>query len=81
MPKDVETFSNRFAELLQHRGMNQTQAARVLGCSSGFISDLINDVKRPGLDFLERLQSEFDVSLDWLVASAYTQLENDLVTY
>lgn len=67
MPKDVETFSNRFAELLQHRGMNQTQAARVLGCSSGFISDLIHDVKRPGLDFLERLQAEFDVSLDWLV--------------
>ena len=67
MSNGNESFGHRLAELLEARGLNQSQAARALACSTGFLSDVINDVKRPGLDFLEKVQKELQASLDWLV--------------
>lgn len=72
MPRRPETFGERLGELIEQRGLKQTQAARQLKCSSGFLSDVVNNLKRPGLDFLERVAEEFEVSLDWLVLGRST---------
>lgn len=66
----TNTFGSRFGDLLRQTGLSQAQAAKLLETSSGFVSDVVNDVKKPGLEFLQKAQEAFGVSLDWLASGA-----------
>jgi transcriptional regulator with XRE-family HTH domain len=62
-----ETFGQRLSQLIAVRGLTQGEFARKLSASPAFVSDMIRGVKKPGSDFLSRLATEFNVSLDWLL--------------
>ena len=61
------TLGCRLDLLLSELRMNQGEFAKKLECSPAFISEVIRDLKKPGTDFLVRISSTFDVSLDWLI--------------
>jgi transcriptional regulator with XRE-family HTH domain len=63
----LDTFGARFLHVLRQKGLSQAQAAKLLDTTPGFLSDVVNDVKSPGLEFLVRAQQVLEVSIDWLV--------------
>jgi transcriptional regulator with XRE-family HTH domain len=66
--KDMfDTFELRLAHLLVVRGLTQGEFARGLEASPTFISNMIRGTKKPGLEFLSRLATQYQVSLDWLL--------------
>jgi transcriptional regulator with XRE-family HTH domain len=63
----LDTFELRLAHLLVVRGLTQGEFARGLEASPTFISNMIRGTKKPGLEFLSRLATQYQVSLDWLL--------------
>lgn len=64
---DIHGFASRLAKVIVHSGLNQSEFARRLGVSAGFVSDTARGVKKPGADFLHALRTMFGVSIDWLL--------------
>lgn len=62
-----ETFGSRLEQLIADLRMNQGEFAKNLECSPAFISEVVRGLKKPGTDFLVRMATTFDVSLDWLI--------------
>lgn len=62
------TFGSRFLDALRKKGLSQAQAAKLLSTTPGFVSDVVNDVKKPGLEFLQRAQEALGISIDWLIS-------------
>ena len=63
----LDTFELRLAHLLTVRGLTQGEFAKGLDASPTFISNMIRGSKKPGTEFLTRLASQYQVSLDWLL--------------
>lgn len=63
----MEHLGSRIQFLIKELKLNQAKFASQMGCSSGFLSDVIRGSKKPGADFLSNLSTTFDISLDWLV--------------
>ena len=63
----MEGFASRLALAIGRCGVNQTEFARMLGVSPGFMSDLVRGVKKPGAEFLYSVRITFGISLDWLL--------------
>jgi len=63
----MEGFGTRLAQVVAAAGISQTEFARRVGASPGFISDMIRGLKKPGSDFLYRLRHIYGTSLDWLL--------------
>ena len=59
--------------------MNQGEFARSLDCSPTFISEIVRDIKKPGADFLTRIATTFDVSLDWLVCGREVNSDSGMI--
>lgn len=57
----------RLAQVINVCGLSQTDFARRVGVSSGFVSDLVRGIKRPGIDILTSVHTAFGVSIDWLL--------------
>lgn len=57
----------RLAQVLAHQGITQTELARQIGMSPGFISDVMRGHKRPGAEFFVAVRKLFCVSIDWLM--------------
>lgn len=55
------------ARFIKSQNLNQAQFAERIQCSPAFISDVVRGIKKPGTEFLARIQAEFHISLDWLV--------------
>lgn len=64
----------RLAQVVALSGLSQTDFARKVEMTPGFVSDLLRAVKRPGLDFLVRVKRAFGVSLDWLASGDGTMV-------
>lgn len=58
---------SRVAQVLALTSQKQSDMARRLGVSPGFLSDVVRGVKRPGIDFLCALRTTHGVSIDWLL--------------
>ncbi len=65
-------FTHRLERLLQLAGVNQSQFAKRMRISSGFVSDVLRGAKQPGKLFFVAIQQEFNVSLDWLISGKGT---------
>jgi transcriptional regulator with XRE-family HTH domain len=67
-PDDIlNGFGARFSQAILHLAINQSEFARRLGSSPGFISDIVRGVKKPGAEFLASVRQTFGISSDWLL--------------
>ena len=69
---DADGLATRLALVISQTGLNQSEFARRLGASAGFVSDAARGVKKPGADFLHALRTVFGVSIDWLLTGEGT---------
>ncbi|MDO9167018.1 MAG: helix-turn-helix transcriptional regulator [Rhodoferax sp.] len=67
-------FPARLAQVLAHQGITQTELARQIGMSPGFISDVMRGHKRPGAEFFVAVRKLFCVSIDWLMTGDGTMM-------
>lgn len=65
---DMTATGGRVRELLVALRSSQTELARQLGLSPGYVSEIARGIKRPGADFFVRLRRELNVSVDWLIS-------------
>lgn len=63
----LEGFSTRAGQAIAHTGLNQSEFARQLGVSAGFVSDVVRGQKKPGAEFLYAVRATFGISVDWLL--------------
>ncbi len=69
---DADSLATRLALVISQTGLSQSEFARRLGASAGFVSDAARGVKKPGADFLHALRTVFGVSIDWLLTGEGT---------
>lgn len=62
----------RINQVLTHSGLSQTDLAKQLGLSTGFMSEIVRGVKRPGPDFFMGVRRLLGVSIDWLMTGEGT---------
>jgi transcriptional regulator with XRE-family HTH domain len=62
-----EGFTQRLQQVLSFAAIGQTDLARRLGVSIGFMSEIARGVKRPGTDFFIGLRDLLGISIDWLM--------------
>ncbi len=70
----LQSLPERLSQVLAYAGVSQTELARRVGMSPGFISELMRGVKRPGAEFLLALREGFGVSIDWLLSGEGTMV-------
>jgi transcriptional regulator with XRE-family HTH domain len=71
-------IGDRLKQLRKEKNLSQQALAKKLGTSSGYISELESGKKLPGTELLLSLKREYDVDLNWLVASEYVQISGEL---
>lgn len=71
-PLYADAFSARLAQIIQHHHLNQSEFARRMDTSAGFVGDVLRGLKKPGHEFLFRLKNLFNVSIDWLLTGEGT---------
>jgi transcriptional regulator with XRE-family HTH domain len=69
----------RLERLMQIQDLNQSQFAKRIGISSGFMSDVMRGTKQPGMPFFLAAKREFNVSLDWLLSGKGTPSGDTLI--
>lgn len=62
-----QSLPARINQVLNHAGLSQTDLAKQLGLSTGFMSEIARGVKRPGPDFFMGVRRLLGVSIDWLM--------------
>ncbi len=60
---------DRFREFLHLAGISKADLARTLGCSTGYLSDVQNDKKQPGVELLGALFRVYRVNINYMVAN------------
>lgn len=65
-------LAGRFAQVICVTGMTQTDLARQLGVSPGFVSEVVRGIKRPGPDLLMGIRHQLGISIDWLLCGEGT---------
>lgn len=68
----LKSFSQRLAQAIARSGLNQSEFARKIAVSPGFVSDMVRGNKKPGAEFLSAVRLEFGVSADWLLTGKGT---------
>lgn len=68
----LDGLGARLALAILHLGISQSEFARRLGSSPGFVSDVVRGVKKPGAEFLFGIKQTFGISADWLLSGAGT---------
>lgn len=66
-PPGLDGFATRVGQAIAHTGLNQSEFARQLGVSAGFVSDVVRGQKKPGAEFLHAIRAIFGISVDWLL--------------
>ena len=69
---NADGLATRLALVITQSRLSQSEFARRLGASAGFVSDAARGVKKPGADFLHALRTVFGVSIDWLLTGEGT---------
>lgn len=62
----------RINQVLNHAGLSQTDLAKQLGLSTGFMSEVARGLKRPGPEFFMGVRHLLGVSIDWLMTGEGT---------
>ena len=62
------------AQAIAHTRLNQSEFARSLGVSAGFVSDIVRGQKKPGAEFLHAVRVTFGISIDWLLTGEGTMV-------
>jgi transcriptional regulator with XRE-family HTH domain len=65
----------RIGELIAFKRLSQSDFARSVGMSPGYLSSVIREEKIPGSEFLHAIKKAFGVSADWLLTG-----EGDMFT-
>ena len=68
----LDGFATRIGQAIAHTGLNQSEFARQLGVSAGFVSDVVRGQKKPGAEFLYAVRARFGISVDWLLTGEGT---------
>jgi len=68
----LDGFATRVGQAIAHTGLNQSEFARQLGVSAGFVSDVVRGQKKPGAEFLHAIRATFGISVDWLLTGEGT---------
>lgn len=68
----LDGFATRVGQGIAHTGLNQSEFARRLGVSAGFVSDVVRGQKKPGAEFLHAIRTTFGISVDWLLTGEGT---------
>ena len=68
----LDGFATRVGQAIAHTGLNQSEFARQLGVSAGFVSDVVRGQKKPGAEFLHAIRTTFGISVDWLLTGEGT---------
>ncbi|WP_018079631.1 helix-turn-helix domain-containing protein [Thiobacillus denitrificans] len=68
----LDGLGARLALAILHLGISQSEFARRLGSSPGFVSDVVRRVKKPGAEFLFGIKQTFGISADWLLSGTGT---------
>ncbi|MEQ1662139.1 MAG: helix-turn-helix transcriptional regulator [Thiobacillus sp.] len=69
---ELNGLGARLALAILHLGISQSEFARRLGSSPGFVSDVVRGVKKPGAEFLFGVKQNFGISTDWLLTGVGT---------
>lgn len=64
---ELALIAARIREVLTHAAISQTELARRLDMSSGYLSEIARGLKRPGTEFFLGIRRELGVSIDWLL--------------
>jgi transcriptional regulator with XRE-family HTH domain len=64
---DAAGFGRRLLIAIQQGGINQSEFARRLGVSSGFTSEVVRGLRKPGADYLYGIKNLLGISIDWLL--------------
>jgi transcriptional regulator with XRE-family HTH domain len=64
---DATGFGSRLLIAIQQSGINQSEFARRLGVSTGFTSEVVRGLKKPGADYLYGIKNLLGISIDWLL--------------
>lgn len=75
----LNTLGARLSALFEHVGINQSTAARAVGCSPGFLSEVVRGEKVPGADFLLRVHETYGVDLHWLLGGEGQMFARDAI--
>lgn len=70
--ESLDGLGARLALAILHLGISQSEFARRLGSSPGFVSDVVRGVKKPGAEFLFGVKQSFGISTDWLLSGVGT---------
>ncbi|WP_198363196.1 helix-turn-helix domain-containing protein [Thauera sinica] len=70
----LDGLGARLSLAILHLAISQSEFARQVGASPGFISDVVRGVKRPGAEFLFGIKQTFGISTDWLLSGDGTML-------
>ena len=73
----LDGFATRVGQAIGHTGLNQSEFARQLGVSAGFVSDVVRGQKKPGAEFLYAVRATFGISVDWLLNQMAHLTNND----
>ncbi|WP_124552536.1 helix-turn-helix domain-containing protein [Methylophilus methylotrophus] len=68
----LDSLGTRLSSLLAMIGLSQSEFARRLKISQGFVSDVLRGIKKPGAEFLYAIKIEFGISVDWLLTGEGT---------
>lgn len=68
----LDGLGSRLALAILHQAISQSEFARRLGSSPGFVSDVVRGVKKPGAEFLFGVKQTFGISTDWLLTGSGT---------
>lgn len=66
----LDTFGPRLSEAITACEISQHQFALCLDVSPGFVSDMVRGLKKPGSEFLFKLNQTLGVSINWLLTGA-----------
>ena len=56
---------------MEEKGVNQKQAAKLLGISESRVSDLLNGKRKLNLNIAKRLRDNFGISADFIFDCVY----------
>lgn len=70
----LDGLGARLSLAILHLAISQSEFARQVGASPGFISDVVRGVKKPGAEFLFGIKQTFGISTDWLLSGHGTML-------
>ncbi|HHT9120510.1 MAG TPA: helix-turn-helix domain-containing protein [Candidatus Hypogeohydataceae bacterium YC41] len=75
---DKQAIGNRLKAVILSQGITQKEFAERVGFSDKYLSDIVRGRTKPSLALLLRIQSVFNVSMQWLVSgvSAYPNETN-----